>query len=182
MGYSQLGRGMSGMSQNYLSQAGTGFGQMASTSGQTAIGMGQLNNSYNSTMQSALASYNNTNANIYGTQQKAYTAAQNQKSESKGAMAGMAGSLGSAALGSAGGLAMFSDERLKDNIVKVGEINGIDIIKWDWNDEAKKIGIKDNTFGVSAQRVLKDHPDCVSVDYGTGYYMVNYNKLFSKEV
>jgi len=92
MGYAQLGRGLSGMSANYLSGAGTGFGNVAQMSGNTALGMGQLNNSYNSTMQSANASYNNT-------MQQANSAANAQSANTKGTGIGAIGSIGSSFLG-----------------------------------------------------------------------------------
>ena len=151
MGYAQLGRGMAGMSQNYLQQAGTGYTNIAGQAGQTAIGIGGLNNSYNATMQNAQA-----------------------KKDAKGGEA-----LGSAV---GAGAMMFSDERLKENIKTVGNIGGIDIVIWDWNNVAKDAGINDNTFGVIAQDILADHPDCVSIDYKTGYYKVNYKKLFGKDL
>lgn len=54
-GYTQLGRGMSGSTQNYLSQAGSGFNAAGSQAGQTALGLGQLNNGFNSARWNAQA-------------------------------------------------------------------------------------------------------------------------------
>lgn len=54
-GYAQLGRGMSGSAQNYLGQAGGTYGQIGGQAGQTAIGLGGLNNSYNSAKWNAQA-------------------------------------------------------------------------------------------------------------------------------
>ena len=102
-----------------------------------------------------------------------------QSQNSKNAKGGDA--LGSA-VGMAGSMAMFSDERLKENIQKVGEIDGIDIVKWNWNSTAKDLGINDNTFGVIAQNVLVDHPEAVMMDYSTGFYKVDYHKLFGKDL
>lgn len=48
MGYAQLGRGMSGMAQNYLAQAGQGYQNIGQIAGQSAAQQGQLNNAYNS--------------------------------------------------------------------------------------------------------------------------------------
>lgn len=67
MGYAQLGRGMAGMSQNYLQQAGSGYTNIGGQAGQTAIGIGGLNNSYNSTMQQAQSSNNAKGGEALGT-------------------------------------------------------------------------------------------------------------------
>ena len=175
MGYAQLGRGMAGMSQNYLAQAGSGFGQIGQISGSTALGIGGLNNSYNQTMQAANSQYNNTLANIYGTQQRAATAADAQKSEAKGAGLSTAGTLGAAAIGAM----VPSDIRLKDDLKMLGEINGIDVYTWTWNDKAKEIGADVlPAFGVIAQDVMLKHPDVVKRDKDTGYWKVDYSKLF----
>ena len=54
---------------------------------------------------------------------------------------------------------MFSDERLKKNIEKVGQLdNGVNVYQWDWKDE------KYNhlpTVGVIAQEVQKQIPEAV---------------------
>lgn len=150
MGYAQLGRGMQGMSQNYLGSAGSGFQNIGQIAGSSAAQQGSLNNSYNSTMQQANA----------------------QKQEGKGAMAGNA--LGAAA--------MFSDERLKENVVKVTEIDGINVYTWDWTEEARGLVDDAPRFGVIAQEVQESHPDAVVEDLQTGYLKVNYPMLFTKGV
>lgn len=146
MGYAQLGRGMQGMSQNYLASAGSGYQNIGQIAGQSAAQQGQLNNSYNSTMQQA-------NAN---------------QQAGKGSMAGSA----------IGAAAMFSDIRLKDNVVKVGEIDGHNIYTWDWNEEAEGIVDDQPRFGVIAQEVQETNPDAVVEDLQTGYLKVNYPMLF----
>jgi len=154
MGFAQLGRGMAGMSQNYLGQAGSGYGNIGNAAGQTAIGIGGLNNNFNATQQQA-------------------------KDNAKGSTGSIVGA-GANLLGT--GIAAFSDERLKENIQKVGEIDGIDLMTWNWNSTAKDLGINDNTFGVIAQNVLVDHPEAVMMDYATGFYKVDYHKLFEKDL
>lgn len=54
-GYTQLGRGMSGSTQNYLAQAGSGYNAVGGQAGNTAIGLGNLNNSYNANKWNAQA-------------------------------------------------------------------------------------------------------------------------------
>ena len=89
------------------------------------------------------------------------------------------------ALGSAGqglgamGFMPFSDVALKKNIKKVGQINDINLYRWDWNEEAKSIGADQYpSTGVIAQEVEKKYPEHVIID-GTGYRRVNYTGLYS---
>jgi len=71
---------------------------------------------------------------------------------------------------------LFSDERLKTDIVKVGEISGINIYKFRYKFDRGKIRL-----GVIAQEVLKtQYKEFVSVDKETGYYVIDYNGLQQK--
>lgn len=71
-------------------------------------------------------------------------------------------------------IAAFSDPRLKENITPVGEVDGITVIQWDWNDYAfVKYGFKGSSIGFNAEEVREKRPDCVfieddllKVDYG----------------
>ena len=146
MGYQQLGKGMAGMSANYLQQAGSGYTNIAGQAGQTAIGIGGLNNNYNATMQDAQA-----------------------KKDAKG------GEMLGSAVG-AGAMA-FSDIRLKRNLQKVGEYNGLDIYEWDWTEDAKLIVGDTQPIGFIAQHVQDVYPDFVSVNEETGYLQIAYNKI-----
>jgi hypothetical protein len=68
-----------------------------------------------------------------------------------------------------------SDIRLKENVQKVGEDNGLSLYTWDWNDKAREIGVDHQVrMGVIAQE-LGDHP-AVGTDRH-GYLTVNYNSL-----
>jgi hypothetical protein len=94
-------------------------------------------------------------------------------SSSGGGNSGMWSAIGS--IGAA--VITASDIRLKENIEYRGVISGIPVFTWDWNDEAKRIGVHKNpTFGVIAQEVQKTHPDAV-IEGKDGYLMVNYGKL-----
>jgi hypothetical protein len=95
-----------------------------------------------------------------------------QQSGSNALMGGLFG-LGGAALqgaGQAGGLgALFSDRRLKSNIVKVGDDpRGFGIYEYDIFGRRER--------GVMAQEVEKIIPDAVS-EHSSGYKMVNYGAL-----
>jgi hypothetical protein len=71
---------------------------------------------------------------------------------------------------------LFSDSRLKSDIVKVGEIDGINIYKFKFIYDKSKTQI-----GVIAQELLNtEYANCVSTDPSTGFYIVNYNLLQQK--
>ena len=75
------------------------------------------------------------------------------------------------------GIVGTSDIRLKENIEHIGDINGINIYRWDWNDIAVDLGIDEPTFGVIAQEVISsgyviEHDGWLRVDYG-GLFSAN---------
>jgi hypothetical protein len=74
--------------------------------------------------------------------------------------------------------AAFSDPALKTNIDKLGTYNGYNIYKWDWNDEAKHLGLTGSSSGVMADEVKKINPDAVSMN--NGYMMVDYKAIGAK--
>ncbi len=70
----------------------------------------------------------------------------------------------------AGGLgALFSDERLKENIEKVGEKNGYNIYEFNYLDQPERFR------GVLAQEVFEKCPD--AVDEIDGYLAVDYGRI-----
>ena len=70
-----------------------------------------------------------------------------------------------------------SDIRLKDNIEKIGEIGGINLYQWEWNEKGKEIAGNQVSVGVIAQEILKTHPEHVAMG-DDGYYRVNYEGLY----
>lgn len=71
----------------------------------------------------------------------------------------------------AGALAMqgyetFSDNRLKDEIVLIGESNGHNIYEWLWNEAAAALGMSGRSSGVIAQEVEKTHPQAITERHG----------------
>lgn len=84
------------------------------------------------------------------------------------------GQLLSAALGAA---SMFSDERLKKDIKKIGEHKGVNIYSWVWNKIANKLGMFGKSSGVLAQEVRKI--DSSYVDDSGEYLKVYYSEVFS---
>ena len=78
------------------------------------------------------------------------------------------------AKGTAAGKSGSSDMRLKQNIKFLEESKGVRWYTWEWNEEAKRLGIEsDKTVGVMAQEVQITHPQSVVVG-SHGYLMVNY--------
>lgn len=70
----------------------------------------------------------------------------------------------------------FSDYRLKENIIHIGESGGHRIYKWNWNDEARSIGIdSDIGVGVLADEVSEYMPEAIG--YTDGYMTVNYEMI-----
>lgn len=77
--------------------------------------------------------------------------------------------------------AIFSDERLKTGINKVGSLGPLDVIEWEWNEEAyDKLGLFGRSKGFSAQQTLAHFPEQVSVDNKTGYYVIDYSSILEK--
>lgn len=70
-----------------------------------------------------------------------------------------------------------SDRRLKKNIQHLNTVNGVNYYRWQWNDEAKRIGASSTPpVGVIAQELQETHPHLV-VTGTDGYLMVNYGGL-----
>lgn len=78
-------------------------------------------------------------------------------------------------MGGMGGLgALFSDERLKENIKPVGETyDGQQIYSYNYKTGGPRM------FGLMAQEVLQHKPEAVSQDPESGYLMVDYGKATS---
>jgi hypothetical protein len=81
---------------------------------------------------------------------------------------GMGNLLGLGQLG-LGAVAAFCDPRLKSNPVKIGEIGGVQIYEWDWNEEAKKLGLTGKGKGPMADEIKKLWPDRVTTKHGYLY-------------
>ncbi len=67
---------------------------------------------------------------------------------------------------------MFSDERLKENIKRVGKVNGFNWYSWTWNSIAEGLGLTGESQGVLAQEVEKSSPELINMR--EGFKTVNY--------
>jgi hypothetical protein len=79
------------------------------------------------------------------------------------------------AQGAQGAQQIFSDPRLKDNVVKIDERNGFNIYRWTWNSAAALLGLHGSDVGVMADEVNQRIPNAVSLD--RGYLKVDYSML-----
>ena len=71
----------------------------------------------------------------------------------------------------------FSDIRLKENVMKISDVQpGVGWYTWTWNDTAKAMGVNDPTEGVIAQELIKVDPSAVLMGED-GYYRVDYSKV-----
>lgn len=52
----------------------------------------------------------------------------------------------------------FCDPRLKANARKIGEVDGIQIYEWDWNDQAAEIGLTGKGRGPMADEIARIFP------------------------
>ena len=71
------------------------------------------------------------------------------------------------------GLSFFSDERLKENIVFVDNVDGVNVYEFDYKDKSLGEG---RYRGVMAQEVKETHPSAV-VTMGNGLMAVDYSQL-----
>ena len=100
------------------------------------------------------------------------TAFKSAQAQTRASNMGAVGQLGS----TIAMIAMFSDERLKDNLELVGKYKDHNIYTWKWNTLAQELNIMTPTFGVLAQEVLTQKPKAVIL-HDSGYLMVNYGAL-----
>jgi hypothetical protein len=70
---------------------------------------------------------------------------------------------------------MFSDRRLKEDIVHVGDNNGHKWYVWTWNKLASRLGLEGSCSGVMADEAHAKQPDAVKIK--DGFLYVNYSAL-----
>lgn len=88
-----------------------------------------------------------------------------------GAATAFGGGAGAGAL-----LGLLSDIRLKENIVKIGELpSGLNLYRWDWTKEGKKLAVNQIPVGVIAQEAQKLFPEAVTES--DGFLRVDYKRL-----
>lgn len=76
---------------------------------------------------------------------------------------------------SAYGAGMFSDRRIKSDILLLGKINGHNFYSFKWNKIGNALGLNGNTCGCMADEVFKINPKAVILK--DGFMFVNYNSI-----
>ena len=74
---------------------------------------------------------------------------------------------------------IFSDPSLKTNVRQKGKIGPLDLVEWDWTEEAQEtVAGKCPTMGFMSTQIKEFYPDCVG-EFG-GFDTVNYPKLIEE--
>lgn len=105
---------------------------------------------------------------------------QNVYNAQQAAGAGMLGGLGNLGMAatSAYKLGMFSDRRMKENVIKIGKLdNGLDLYRFEYKPEFKDIAGYGQHVGVMADEAEKVMPQAV-MQHQNGYKMVNYGVIY----
>lgn len=116
--------------------------------------------------------------NVAGITQSAYDAANGQyqyaNNQNQQLLGGLFG-LGASAI------TAFSDERLKENIEKEGELpDGTNVVSWDWKPGVN-LGVG-RQVGVLAQEVEKTNPGAVDNSDPSGFKKVDYGKVVADAI
>lgn len=151
-----LGRGLAGASSAaYAGATGAGTAGMG-----TYMAPG---NQY----QAGLANAGQTFGNMANMQNQAFMQAQANEAGMWGSLVGAGATLGGAAI-----TAGASDRRLKENILAVGEYEGLDLTKYQFN----YTGDERVFIGVMADEVMELYPEAV-FEMDNGYFAVDYESL-----
>lgn len=164
--------------QSGLAAGQTAFGNYSSAGASLGSAAGTAMQGWNSVGQLGVSKYN---ADV-----SKYNAEQQASASSSAGLGSMVGALGSAAIknpsGAASLAAMFSDIRVKENVVLVGVLpNGINVYEFDYKPEFKDIAGHGRYRGVMADEVEHVVPGAVLVG-ADGYKRVDYAKVVNHGV
>lgn len=74
----------------------------------------------------------------------------------------------------------FSDMRLKTNVEVVGDIEGVEVIAWDWNETAFiKYGFEGSSTGFNSNKIKESHPQHV-YETEDGMLKIDYEGLLGE--
>lgn len=90
------------------------------------------------------------------------------QSQAAGQQAGFSNLLGLGSLGLAG-FAAFCDPALKSNAKRIGEVDGYQIYRWDWNEKAKELGLVGEGVGPMADEIERFEPERIEIRNGYKY-------------
>lgn len=110
--------------------------------------------------------------------QNAYNANQAAGSGLMGGLMGIGGQFAGSKAGSAALAGMFSDPRMKENVIKIGNLdNGLNLYRFEYKPEFKDIAGHGQHIGVMADEAEKVMPQAV-MQHQNGYKMVNYGVIY----
>ncbi len=90
------------------------------------------------------------------------------QSKAAGQQAGFGNLMGLGSLGLAA-FSAFCDPRIKSNAKRIGSMGGYSIYQWDWNDEAKELGLEGKGVGPMADEIEKYEPERIEIRDGYKY-------------
>ena len=150
---------------------GQGFQNMANLSQQAAQKQAGLFSGLGQDASNVFVGAGQDIASLLGAQAQANLEASVGSAEARAQGMGNLGDFGGSLMSA------FSDLRLKKNIVKIDELNGVNIYSFEANDLGDKIGMN-MTIGVIADELELIHPDLVGER--DGFKTVNYNELWKR--
>jgi hypothetical protein len=154
--------------QQAYNQALTNYNLPLNTLSSLRTGAQVQNPSFVNSAQQATTS----GADLLGASQMGYNAQMGDFNAKQAAQANFNQGL----MGLGGAAIMASDIRMKENIKKVGNLNGLNVYEFDYKPEFKDEAGYGRFIGVMAQEVETVRPDAV-VTKEDGYKMVNYGVL-----
>ena len=134
----------------------------AGATGAGSAGLGSAQQPGGAYMQ-GLGMAGQTYGSMLNMQNQAFMQGQGLQSEMFGSLIGAGSTLGAAAI---------SDRRLKENILAIGEYEGLDLTKYQFN----YIGDERVFEGVMADEVMELYPESV-IEMDNGYFAVDYQSL-----
>ena len=137
----------------------------AGATGAGSAGLGSAQQPGGAYMQ-GLGMAGQTYGSMLNMQNQAFMQGQANEAGMYGALLGAGATLGGA------GITKYSDRRLKENILAVGEYEGLDLTKYQFN----YIGDERVFEGVMADEVMELYPESV-IEMDNGYFAVDYQSL-----
>lgn len=164
---------LAAMSQNYV---GILSGQGSVSPGTTLQAASQVGLANAQLSWDAQLSQFNASMDVYQTQLQQ----QMQRDQISAARTNAIIGAGAGLAGTAGALAILSDARLKTIIAPVGEVGGVNLYLYEYNNPVEN-GLPSGVFvGVIAQELQKVYPEYVHKFGDTDYLAVDYHGLYGR--
>lgn len=159
------------LSAGGLTRSGAGLEAIANVPTELALQLENMLTGRSSTLTNQGLDAGRSVANLFGTQGENVSSGIITDAETRASGFSSALSLGSSIF--------FSDERLKENVVQISDIDGLAVVEWDWVEQANGTIVGDSpNVGFLAQDVRDKFPEFVG-EYG-GFLFVDYGNLMAK--